>query len=228
MKKRELKRFKKFLKKTSLPQIYLNELEMLEDFAEYKRNRRRYKLCLGLATGMITLAIAAAANLGIYVYKSFDFNEPNYASAYAEPGFYNKNPIKFTINLDDFSPREINLIFRAVKELDDDALGIKFVYSPEGANFGFFKSQTTFIDGNFITAACASLGDLEHGVILVGKNYAANADETKFVAILKHEILHILGLFHSHNPESILFPYTMVPNLSEEDKANLNFLYPEK
>jgi len=82
-------------------------------------------------------------------------------------------------------------------------------YTPRGTAVG--RANTSFrIPSFFIT----------------GTKIWIDPSSFNFNSVIKHEILHILGLDHTDEPDSILFPTPRAtPELSENDIFTLNVLY---
>ena len=201
---------------------------MLEDYRDFKRVEKPRKIVAAISAMCFAASLGLAASVAPTIAKSLDFDEPYYSTPFAEPGFYNENPLKFSIETESFSQREIELIKKAVSELDEDALGITFEFcdSSNDADFVFGKAKKGYFENPFIAGYATENNENEK--ILISEKFAKFSTQESFKALVKHEVLHILDFDHSHDLSSIMFPILNAKSLSQKDKELLNALYPEK
>lgn len=152
-----------------------------------------------------------------------------------EAGYYNKHPLKVCIS-DEFNTLFEKEIKRAVEIFDEKAEGMKFeisVHHLTEENKGdfniIFKPEKYDENDNSNNRVL--------GWTYVAKNDAKTVDGTIWIDDSKffvfgikstamHELAHKIGLEHSPDPDSLMYPYSRNFRLSQKDIDNINTMYP--
>lgn len=160
-------------------------------------------------------------NMLNFTEKTYSLNEN------IEPGYYNKKPIKVCIS-DCFGEKAQQKIIDGINYLDEKAIGIKFdcfVGKPNDDNCDIAVYRTKY-NSNVISGE-ATVGNLK-GSQIKGDVYLDESFDTmmslKYLTI--HEVCHVIGLSHSKNVNSMMFPIVTTTKLSKQDVENLNTIYP--
>ena len=204
--------------------------EFEEKFLKFKK----YKLKKNIVSAALALTITASGIFGIsYINKTLNFPEPEYRqSSNITPDYYNEFPINVYINEKDFKPSQVETIKEVLKELDNKCDGFKISVMPE-YDFSIcdINISTDTLENDFgslyLGVTYGSLPNNRYSEIKIDKNFAKLTTKI-FKYVVEHEILHSLGLEHTKNPTSIMFPYVLYHNPSQKDYENLNTLYPTK
>ena len=224
----------RYLKKHSqedLLKLIENEGGTQQAITRLEKMARKNKIDnIKIATTLVLLAVNLSV-LGAQVtnglsstYDGTYVQNPNF-----EAGYFNENPYTISINTNNLTQKDIEIILGAIAELDDAMLGmrIKVVFngeSPYSLEIVKTKTQSSLTQGK--TAGVAtSYGNQLKGTVHID-NSTFNKSENYAKSVIMHEILHVLGLKHSKEISSVMFPFTLANDLSEQDKANLNTIFP--
>lgn len=203
-------------------------------------NRKRNSILKKfVATSLASVPILGLSIMGLrsgtYFYAEnnnlLDFTERTYeVNTNVEPGYYNENPLQVCISKE-FSKPVQHKIANAIEYLDKNAKGITFEYfygEPTKENCDILIKKSD----DFQNSHIVGLGTLNS---LDCKNIKGNITlkedlDTYFTikAITVHELCHVLGLNHSKDLDSIMYPTVSTLSMSKEDINNINTLYPEK
>lgn len=168
-----------------------------------------------IASASLLIDIVASAHLQ----GMMDFEEKTTYSANASvvPGYYNEHPLKVYIS-DDFSYRYTKEIIDAIKYVDGVATGLKFAISSnvDDSNIQIYKNNN--ID-------CLGCAYPSSGKIYINDDVFHHKGVE---ATVIHEIAHILGLEHSKDLSSIMYPVVSQKEFSERDIKNLNTIWPAR
>ena len=224
----------RYLKKHSqedLLKLIENEGGTQQAITRLEKMARKNKIDnIKIATTLVLLAVNLSV-LGAQVtnglsstYDGTYVQNPNF-----EAGYFNENPYTISINTNNLTQKDIEIILGAIAELDDAMLGmrIKVVFngeSPYSLEIVKTKTQSSLAKGKSAGEA-KTFGTQLKGIVYID-NSTFNKSENYAKSVIMHEILHVLGLKHSKKISSIMFPFTLANDLSEQDKANLNTIFP--
>ena len=169
-------------------------------------------ICVSMAA-----ALYAEIKLTVDVNNMLNFQETvYYTNESIEPGYYNKNPMTIAIS-DKFSNYYKKEILKAIQYVDEVIEGIKF----------------KIVDGE------NGLADIKISVDTNIKDLGMAYPQTKEIyinnqkfhhlgvkATIIHELAHILGLKHSKDMSSLMYPIVTRLKFSEKDIADLNKIWP--
>lgn len=215
-----------------------NNLPKLNNVNTSTKNSKK-SVVKGVLKFTVVLASALTINLivlkcGTYYYAKnnnmLNFSEQKYSvNENITPGYYNKKPVRVCIS-DCFGEKAKQKIIEGINYLDEKALGIKFDYfigKPTANNCDIAIYKTKY-DSNVISGE-ATLGDL-NGKQIKGDVYLDESFDKllsiKYLTI--HEICHVIGLAHSKDINSMMFPIITTTIMTNEDVENLNTIYPSE
>lgn len=224
----------RYLKKHSqedLLKLIENEGGTQQAITRLEKMARKNKIDnIKIATTLVLLAVNLSV-LGAQVTKGLSstydgtyVQNPNF-----EAGYFNENPYTISINTNNLTQKDIDIILGAIAELDDAMLGmrIKVVFngeSPYSLEIVKTETQSSLAKGKSAGEA-KTFGTQLKGIVYIDDS-TFNKSENYTKSVIIHEILHVLGLKHSKKFSSIMFPFTLANDLSEQDKQNLNTLFP--
>lgn len=153
-----------------------------------------------------------------------------------EPGYYNENPIKICIS-DKFNGIFRNGIEKGIRTFDDAALGLKFEI-----RVGDLEKLKGEYDVSFVPSY--EYKGNSNGLDVLGYTYLSSNDAKEIKgpiylmpnkmhlfgvkATTMHELGHKIGLEHTDDPNSLMFPVCSNFGLSQSDIDNINTIYPAK
>lgn len=236
--------------------IQMNYVEMLENIKAMKREENKKKFaekkkaflkgivkktgrflvkttkgflavtaCVSGMYGMLKIGAYDAAYRG----NKLDFTERIYEdNPNVEAGYYNDHPISICIS-DKFSAYNTKRIISGLKTLDQKAVGLKFdisVGTPSRMRYDICIYSEQCDEG---VLGCATLNDTDVKQIS-GNVYL---DEEKFnlygmKSLLIHEMGHVLGLQHSKDLNSTMYPVSCRYTISSDFIKHVNAMYPAK
>ena len=161
--------------------------------------------------------------------NKLNFEEATYRqNINVAPGYYNAYPVKIYIS-GAFKESSINKIIEGIEYLDSQAVGIKFEYEIGHhitTGFDIYIHKAEF--DSQMQAGEASIGKLDAGKIGGIVRLEETWDSQWLLTPLTvHELCHVLGLKHSKDLNSIMYPIMSSFRMSKEDIANVNTIYPD-
>lgn len=236
--------------------IQMNYVEMLENIKAMKREENKKKFAekkkaflkgivkktgrflVKTAKGFLAVTACCSGIYGIMKIGAYeaavtgnklDFTERVYDdNSNVEAGYYNEHPISICIS-DEFSDYNTKRIIDGLKNVDKEAVGMKFdisVGTPSRMRYDICIYSEQCDEG---VLGCATLNDTE------AKHISGNMyiDEEKFnlygiKSIIMHEMGHILGLQHSKDLNSTMYPVSCRYTLSKDFINHVNAMYPAK
>lgn len=224
----------RYLKKHSQEDLFKlieNEGGTQQAITRLEKMARKNKIDnIKIATTLVLLAVNLSV-LGAQVtnglsstYDGTYVQNPNF-----EAGYFNENPYTISINTNKLTQKDIEIILGAIAELDEAMLGMRFEVVFDGKSAYSLeivktKTQSSLTQGKSAGVA-TSYGNQLKGTVYID-NSTFNKSENYAKSVIMHEILHVLGLKHSKEISSVMFPFTLANDLSEQDKANLNTIFP--
>lgn len=180
--------------------------------------------------GIYLLAIKGVAYASAVSDNQLDFTEREYHQNYSvEPGYYNEKPITICIS-EQFNDLSKNQIAKGIEYLDEKAEGLKFEYF-YGAVY-HEQADIYILKGEFETfeqLGEANLGSMSstqiRGRIVLKEDVFS---QLALRPVLVHELCHVIGLSHSKDVNSIMFPTISTYKMSKQDIENLNKIYPDE
>ena len=164
--------------------------------------------------GMHAEAVILANTQGL-----LDFEQKPYsANAEYDPGYRNKHPfiVSISSSFNDFYESEIT---KAVEHVEQVIKGVKFI----------------IVKDNPETADIVIMPDSNMGMTRLGeanlKTHEVHINEIGLhlygiKATVMHELAHVLGLNHSKDSTSLMYPAATRATFSEQDIKDLNTIWP--
>lgn len=158
-----------------------------------------------------------------------DFGETTYRqNINITPGYYNANPIKIYIS-GAFGEVAQKQIIAGIQYLDSKAEGLKFEYEVGHHlinDFDIYIQKAEF--GSGYQSGEATVGRPDSGQI-AGVVRLEEYWESQYLLtpLTVHELCHVIGLRHSKDLDSIMYPVMSTFTLSKEDIQNINTMYPD-
>lgn len=197
--------------------------------------KRKKSLKMVGAAALLVCGITIITNAAVYAelkivpkaYNMLDFEETTYQSnKEVSPGYYNNKPLVVSIS-NDFNRHYKQEIIKAIKYVDGVAEGLKFTIvegSVEDADInidvGYDIQVESTPGGKYVGLAYRKTGQIYIN------NKTIHTMGIKATVI--HELGHILGLDHSKDITSLMYPLVSRKNFSEEDIENLNTIWPDQ
>ena len=182
--------------------------------------------------GGIVVGIYGSYNVGAYIQgkvdKSLDFETREYyKNPNIEAGHYNRYPIKVCVS-DKFTSSNQRQIVKGINSLDKDAVGLSF--DVRVGNGCELQPHEIFVEPENLeknVLGRATLNPLNtYGI----RGHIALDQNTLHIYGIKsttiHELAHVIGLAHSKNITSLMYPISCRFDLSKEDIKNINTIYP--
>ena len=224
----------RYLKKHSqedLLKLIENEGGTQQAITRLEKMARKNKIDnIKIATTLVLLAVNLSV-LGAQVtnglsstYDGTYVQNPNF-----EAGYFNENPYTISINTNNLTQKDIEIILGTIAELDDAMLGMRFEVVFDGKSAYSLEIVKTETQSSLAKGKSAgeakTFGTQLKGIVYIDDS-TFNKSENYTKSVIIHEILHVLGLKHSKEISSVMFPFTLANDLSEQDKANLNTIFP--
>lgn len=236
--------------------IQMNYAEMLKNIKAMKREENKKKFAekkkaflkgivkktgrflIKTAKGILAVTACCSGLYGVMKFGAYtaaadrnllDFSERTYDdNLNIEAGYYNEHPISICIS-DEFSDYNTKRIIDGLKTIDKESVGMKFdisVGTPSRKIHDVCIYSDECADN---VLGCATMNDTDSKHIC-GNMYL---DENKFnfygmKSLLMHEMGHILGLEHSKDLNSLMYPVVSRYTLSEDFIEHVNAMYPAK
>ena len=202
--------------------------EFEERFKKFKRKMRINKIISGALLASILSCGAIGAT---YTAKKLNFPEPVYeAPANYYPGYYNEFPINVFIDETAFSKAQVETIKEILTKLDEGCVGFKIEYSSEYdysvCNLKISAGKVFEDFGSLVLGSTyGSVIDGDYSEVVINEKFA-KLNTKMFYYVTIHEILHALGLEHTKNISSIMFPFMFYHDIKQGEYDALNTLYP--
>lgn len=196
-------------------------------YVKAKKNKR-----VNIIIGVLSIMVAINCTImGTQIYNNFNFTEPTYnKNDNYEAGYFNDHPYVISIQTDNLTQKELNLIRDAILELDNAMLGMCFDVVENGEKLQDLTILKTKIEGNIALGNLAGearyFPDNLKGTVFIN-SATFNKSEEYIKSVIIHEIMHVLGFNHSKDINSIMFPYQLENGLSSKDIENLNTVFPQ-
>ena len=202
--------------------------EFEERFKKFKRKRRVHK---AISTALLLSVLACGAIGTTYIAKKLDFKEPVYSAPnYYYPNYYNDFPINVFIDESSFSAKQVETIKQILEKLDNGCVGFKIEIASEYdysvCNLKISAGDVFEEFGSLVLGSTwGSVIDNDYSEVVINKNLA-KLNTKMFYYVTIHEILHALGLEHTKNISSIMFPFMLYHDVKQGEFNALNTLYP--
>lgn len=216
------------------PKYTKKELKRKIRESKIKNFKKRVKKCAKtiMVLGGMVVGFYGSYNAAAYVQgkvdKTLDFETRDYyQNPNIEPGYYNKNPIKVCIS-DKFSSFNQHQIIKGIQELDKDAIGLSFdIRLGSGCEL---SPHEIFVEPENLEMNVLGRATLNPLTTYGIRGHIALDDKTLHVYGIKsttiHELAHVIGLAHSKDITSLMYPISCRFGLSKEDIKNINTIYP--
>ena len=167
---------------------------------------------------------------------ALDFKEQKYVqNVNIKQGYYNEKPLIFCIS-NNFSQQRLRKVISAIEDFDKKAEGLTFIWKMDDGskNYDIYVDEkdlsnfsNSYISNGNNVIELASQNNAQSAERLNGWIYVSkNASLAVVFTAIQHGICHVIGIDHSKNPTSLMFPTLTSLRLTKFDINNINAIYP--
>lgn len=220
----------------------------LTNFKKSEKNKKRLTPLILKASGLflsISIFVGSTMLTG-YHFLVTDFKEPVYSRNEHYPiGYLVDHPLKVYIDPTGATQRQIDLIKKSIIQLDEvlDTVNFEFVEGEAPKTFEFELGTlendnfaNIFIsvnkDSNIFSNVLGFAKQLSYkpivGNIVIEKKSFRGFGEKRAISTIQHEVLHALGLDHTKNITSIMYPVNLHSGVTQDAIEDVETIFPEK